>query len=596
MTHARLPLTGSLLTLGLLLSSLAFPTTASAQSLGVCNSFYPSGYTLPQGKVNPSQAAMSKPAKGTRFKEPNFGTCMVRATDHAKEQPSTFARNDYSRRQAFNADNSRFIVYSNDGWWHLYNANTLQHISRLSPRAVNPSTPAQYHMAGDAEPQWHPTDPNSLYYLPTNGGTTLLKLDVRDNSYEVAANFAGKLPSWGSAARHIWTKSEGSPSADGRYWGFQVEDANFRLLGYMVWDLQQNRLAGSMQSSSRPDHSSMSASGRWFVPSSDSTGTWAWSRDFKTKKKLLHKSEHSDLALGPNGEDYYIAIDYQSDKGDVFFVDIDACPSVPASASDAPLCPRTTLFPTYANGSSAALHVSGKGFSKPGWAVISTYATKASRDGSWPWYTNKIFAVELKANPRVYPIAYTRAAGGGYWAEPHASVSRDFTRVIFNSNWGKSGEDIDSYIVHLPASALPGGTAPPASAIGTGGNQPAARLPTTGSSAAPVQGGSTAEESVPVSSPVPAPVSGSASAGTRTGDDAGRSSEREITIRPPALQFLERLDVSQWRGSAPRTKPAGRTGYIAPLLMLPGIGWSAQLGWTSWPLLRPVFERTRDRD
>lgn len=603
MTHERLPLTGSLLTLGLVLSSLALPTTASAQSLGVCNSFYSSGFSLSEGKVNPPQAAMSKPAKGNVFKEPNFGTCMVRGTDHANEQPSTFARNDYSRRQAFNADSSRFIVYSNDGWWHLYNANTLQHISRLSPRAVNPSTPAQYHMAGDAEPQWHPTDPNSLYYLPTNGGTTLLKLDVRDNSYEVAANFSGKLPSWGSAARHIWTKSEGSPSADGRYWGFQVEDANFRLLGYMVWDLQENRLAGSMQSSSRPDHSSMSASGRWFVPSSDSTGTWAWSRDFKTKKKLLHKSEHSDLALGPNGEDYFVAIDYQSDKGDVFFVDIDACPSVPASASDAPLCPRTTLFPTYANGSSAALHVSGKGFSKPGWAVISTYATKASRDGSWPWYTNKIFAVELKANPRVYPIAYTRAAGGGYWAEPHASVSRDFSRVIFNSNWGKSGEDIDSYIVHLPASALPGGTTPtppPAPpAISTGGNLPASSLAQAGNSGAPAQGSGLAATPVPATGTAVAPLPLVVTPPSRDDAHEARTTRHSISIRPPALRFLQRSLAGLEREDAGETASQAsvrRSSYLAPLLMLPGVGWSAHLGWNSWPLLRPLLERARDGD
>lgn len=586
MTHARLPLTGSLLSLGLVFSAFALPATASAQSLGVCNSFYPSGYSVPQGKLNPPQPALSKPAKGNRFKEPSFGTCMVRATDHAAEAPSTFARNDYSRRQAFNADNSRFIVYSNDGWWHLYDASTLKHIHRLSPRAVNPSTPAQYHMAGDAEPQWHPTDPNALYYLPTNGGTTLLKLDVRNNSYQVAADFAGKLPSWGSTARHIWTKSEGSPSADGRYWGFQVEDANFRLLGYMVWDLQQNRLAGSIQNSSRPDHSSMSASGRWFVSSSDSNGTWAWSRDFKTKKKLLHKSEHSDLALGPNGQDYYVAIDYQSDKGDVFFVDIDACPAVPASATSAPLCPRTTLFPTYENGSSAALHVSGKGFGKPGWAVISTYATKASRDGSWPWYTNKIFAVELKANPRIYPLAYTRAAGGGYWAEPHASVSRDFSRVIFNSNWGKSGEDIDSYVVHIPTSALPGGSAPAAPVIGTGGNQPAAQLPATPRSQAPAQdGASTAQPAA--SDPV-------ADGGKGAREDV-RSNERAITIRPPALQFLERLQAVP-KPAPERRVETRRASYIAPLLALPGIGWSAQLGWTSWPLLRSVFDTTRDRD
>ncbi|WP_057658929.1 hypothetical protein [Pseudoxanthomonas dokdonensis] len=405
--------------------------------------------------------ALAKPAKGRILKEPSFGTCLVRATAHDSEPPTTFARNDYSRRQAFNADNSYFIVYAYDGWWHLYDANTLKYLRKLSPKVADPSVSSEFHLAADAEPQWDATNPNILYYVPTNGGTKLLKLDVRNNSYSIAADFRGKLPAWGNSAAHIWTKSEGSPSADSRYWGFQVENSSFGLLGYMVWDLQNNRLVGSRQDNRRPDHSSMSAAGRWFVTSSDDTGTWAWSPDFSKKKKLHNKSEHSDLALGPNGEDYYVSVDYQSNAGDVFFVDIDACPAVAASATDAPLCPRTVLFPSYDNGSATAMHFSGKGFNKPGWMVWSTYGTSQTRSGTWPWFTNKIYAVELKANPRVYPLAYTRRneSAGGYWAEPHASVSRDFTRIAFNSNWGVNNtDDIDTYLLHLPASALPGGS------------------------------------------------------------------------------------------------------------------------------------------
>ena len=458
------------------LSMIAFLSAApiaDAQAQGVCSSFYSAGFTLTQGKVNPAVLTLSEPAKGAVVREPNFNTCMVRATDHAKEDPVNYARNDYSRRQAFNANNTYFIVNASDGWWHLYDANTLQYLRKLSPKVPAPSTAAEFHLAGDAEPQWHPTDPNILYYLPNNGGTKLLKLDVRTNVHQIAADFAGKLPSWAASAAHIWTKSEGSPSADARYWGFQVENSSFGLLGYMVWDLQNNKLVGSYQSSSRPDHSSMSASGRWYITSDDTIGTWAWSPDFTQKKKLHHKSEHSDLAYGPNNEDYYVAVDYQSAAGDVFFTNIDACPAVAASATTAPICPRTVLFPSYANGAATAMHFSGKAFSRPGWVVFSTYQTGASRDGTWPWFTNKIYAVELAANPRVYPIAYTRRneTAGGYTAEPHATASRDFTRIAFNSNWGGGAEDIDTYIVQLPNSALPGGTTIVSSRM-TGGNQP----------------------------------------------------------------------------------------------------------------------------
>ena len=492
MTASRIFSPRSLLGLVLVPLGLLAPA-AHAQSLGVCNSFYGSGFTLAEGKVNPTMPTLAKPAKGAVLKEPNFNTCLVRATDHAAEPPSTFARNDYSRRQAFNADNTYFIVYSNDGWWHLYDANTLKHLRALSPKVANANVSSAYHMAGDAEPQWHPTNPNILYYLPTNGGMRVLSLDVRTNTHSVAADFNGKLPSWASSAAHVWTKSEGSPSADARYWGFQVEDSNFRLLGYIVWDMQENRLVGSRQDSSRPDHSSMSASGRWYITSSDTTGTWAWSRDFSQKKKLHAKSEHSDMAFGPASQDYYVSVDYQSSAGDVFFTDVDACPAVAASATSATVCPRTVLFPSYVNGATAAMHFSGKGFNKPGWMVWSTYASSASRDGSRPWFTNKIYAVELKANPRVYALAYTRRAesAGGYWSEPHATVSRDFTRIAFNSNWGvNDANNIDTYIVHIPSSALPGGTTTPPPTSGgrvTGGTLPPLVNPgTTSSGSRPV--------------------------------------------------------------------------------------------------------------
>jgi hypothetical protein len=203
----------------------------------------------------------------------------------------------------------------------------------------------------------------------------------------------------------------------------------------------------------------MTPSGRYFVSSGGPPmGTWAWSHDFTQKKKLHHTSEHSDLAVGPNGHDYYVSVDYESTHGDVFFIDIDACPWVPADDDGAPDCPRTVLFELYQNGSYAAMHISGKAFGKPGWALMGTYGTGQERDGSWPWYTNKLFAIELTTagTPRVYDLAYHRVDSDGYWTEPQGSVSRDFSRIVFNTNWGEESEtDVDDYLVQLPPGAIP---------------------------------------------------------------------------------------------------------------------------------------------
>ncbi len=459
----------------LLFGALGLFSAASANAQSVCDTFYSSGYTLTQGKLATTMPSLSRPAKGVRVKEPSFGTCLVRATDYKAEGVTKFSRNYYSRRQAFNVNNTYYITFSTDGW-HLYDAASLKHLRKLSPLVANPSTPVQYNVGGDSEVVWHPTDPNFIYYLSAKGGKKLMKLDVRTNSYQVVSDFTSSLPTWASTATRAWTRWEGAPSKDARYWGLQLENSSGQRLGYFVWDLQLNKLVGSMKSSVQADHTSMSPSGRWIVlaDTASGTGTWAYSPDFKTKKKLFATSGHSDLAIGANGHDYYVGIDYASSKGDVFMADLDACPAVSATVTSAPYCPRTVLFQLYNNGSSSPMHISGKAYGRPGWVLVSTYATRNSRDGSVPWYANKVFAMEMTANPRIYPIAYNRrttsGTGDSYWSETHASTNSDMTRVIFNSNWGSSSyEDVDSYIVRLPKAALPGGTTTTTARV-TGGN------------------------------------------------------------------------------------------------------------------------------
>jgi WD40 repeat protein len=264
-----------------------------------------------------------------------------------------------------------------------------------------------------------------------------MAIDVRNLSSRVVADLTGKLP-WPKAVR-AWSKSEGSPSRDGRYWAFQVETENFEILGFATWDMVQGKLVGTVPVQSRPDHVSMSPSGRWFV-SSGADGTVAWAPDFSRKKVLHKKTEHSDLGIGANGHDYYVSIDYQSNEGYVFMVDIETGE-------------RTDLIRTYINGAATAMHFSGKAYDKPGWFLLSTY----NPGGPSQWYMDKVFAIELKANPRVYQLAaHHSTVKDAYFAEPQATVNRDFTRVLFNSNWGvPASNDVDAYMVLLNPGCFP---------------------------------------------------------------------------------------------------------------------------------------------
>jgi len=71
---------------------------------------------------------------------------------------------------------------------------------------------------------------------------------------------------------------------------------------------------------------------------------------------------------------------------------------------------------------------------------------------------DQVSIIELKPGGRVLRLAHTHslvneAQEHDYWAEPHASANRDMTRVLFTTNWGRSGtEQVEMFMLELPPS------------------------------------------------------------------------------------------------------------------------------------------------
>ena len=419
----------------------SFTTSGQSTASSPCDGFYGPGFQLVTGFDNSPVPPMAKPDKGVPYTDPTYGTCVVRITDAANEPPPTFARNDYSRRQAFNADDTLILVYAYDGSWHLYDANTLQYVKKL------------HGPGGDAEPQWDPQDPNILYYLPNMGSMSILKVNVMTDEVTVAADFTQPDANgfrirdlWPTAAR-LWTRSEGSPSLDMRYWAFIVEDANFNYLGLMSYDLQTNTILGTFTSPTPPNNVSMSLSGKYVVAQFawhdqpiagiSQGGPMAFSRDFSTYTFLRPGGNvsHTDTAFDPSGRDVLVGVDHAD--GYAFVTDLETGVS-------------TNLFYIWGSGPSA-MHFSGRAYRKPGWAVVSVYV------GSGDWLHKKVFVVELTANPRIYHLVHHHNGDGGYFTEPHASTNRDLTRIVYNSNWETTGiSQVDTYMVQIPPGSIPG--------------------------------------------------------------------------------------------------------------------------------------------
>ena len=370
-----------------------------------------------------------QPSLGVSINEAGYGMCMTRMTQAQAEPPLVFARTDYSRRQAFNADNSRMLTVARDGAWHLYDPRIPAYVAQLPG------------FAGAVEPQWHATNPNIISYLPDAGAQMqVMDIDVTTLQPTLSGDLTARLQSFWPTAATMNTGAEGSPSADGRFWAFQISDATQSALGIIVWDKQLDVIVSRLDIESLPDHLSMSPSAQHVVVSWDDR-TVSYDRQLKNPQILLNGTEHSDLAVGADGADYYVAIDYSTDDGDLFMTNLTTGL-------------RTPLLPTYIAREATTLHVSGKAYDLPGWVVVSTFDM---RDEDPQWFYQRIWLVELKANPRIHPLAFHQsklqpAAGAdNYFAEPHATINKAGTQVVFNSNWNSDSVlDIDIYAIDIP--------------------------------------------------------------------------------------------------------------------------------------------------
>jgi len=431
------------------------------QVSGACDVLYANngGFTPDTSKSVTPVPNIAKPVKGAHYLDPDFGTCVVRVTDNGNDS-STIANRVvpvYSRRQLFNADQSRLLLLASDGYWHLYSTVDYSHIRRVS-------------LQGDSvEFQWHPTNPDLLYRMAYNGGRQIYLHDVTDptdNTVSVVADFTSVTSIngypgfisinqvWPNATRFL-TGEEGSPSADGRYWALMAVSGDFNTsYGIIVYDMQSNAIVGVYDYTTDgggiggPNNVSMSPSGShvvalWNPPAcqgglgtlNSPCGTMAFIRDFSGATGLAINGEHGDTATDINGRDVYVGIEYQ-DRGAIEIIDL----QTGSLLADI----ETQVWV------GGAVHISGRAYDKPGWVAISHYVGNAINT----WYNEEIFLVKLDSTPVIVSLAKHQSNTSDYWSQPHATISRDATRVIWGSNWGGPVLDLDTYMITLPASTL----------------------------------------------------------------------------------------------------------------------------------------------
>jgi len=383
--------------------------------------------------------ALAEPGPRVPFRDPVFGRCLVRVTDRAndKAEPGGL-KNEYSRVQSFNAGETRLLVRGTAGGWYLYNAQTLQPLGQV-PLGM--------------DPRWSATDPNLIYYAEE---TRLMAYNSATQQTAVVHEFAGDFPGQNLAA--VWTRYEGSPSRDGRWWGLMAEDQDWLTAALLVYDLAANQVTATLDTrgwsadAREMDSVTISPLGNHFLVYMDRycqpgqlgtpanpCGLMVYDHNLQNGRGLLRIIGHSDTALDAQGREALVYQDIDTDH---------------ISMLDLATGAITPLWPIDFSHTAIGLHISGRAFDRPGWAVISTHDGDAA---SHTWMDDQVFLVELKANGRVVRLAHTHSLVDenqehDYWAEPQASANRDLSRVLFTTNWGRSGtEEVEMYLIALPA-------------------------------------------------------------------------------------------------------------------------------------------------
>ena len=461
----------------------AGPTSPASGSAG-CPA-YPPDFSLAASTQVYAVSALDEPAVRQWFADPTFGTCLVQVTDRAQdlspEDTSTGMANEYSRVQSFNADGSRLLVRSTEGTWYLYDAQTLEPIGPL-PVA--------------AEPRWDAEDPNVLYF---SDGTQLLSLDVAGGEATLVHDFAGDFPDQQLSA--VWTRYEGRPSRDTRYWGLMAEDAGWLPVAFVVYDRQTDQatvrdMRGVPGTEEDVDHVTISPLGTYFLASFDRAcdpgtlgddahpcGLMVYDRDLTNGRSLLRIIGHYDVALDAEGQEVVIYQDIDADQ--IAMLDLETGAVTP-------------LWQIDFSHTGIGLHFSGLAYDRPGWAVVSTYDDDPT---AYTWLDDQVLVVELKADGRLVRLAHNRSVVNDeqeldYWAEPHASANADLTRVLFTTNWGRTGTgQVETVMIALPPNwpeRLAAGLAPiPTSEPATAAPpmkptaEPSTATPTTSASPAP---------------------------------------------------------------------------------------------------------------
>jgi hypothetical protein len=399
--------------------ALAFAAVVCALSTQTARAQQATSDPQTSSAVIPEPPLPALPAAGGKFRDPAFGTEVMRVTD---ERDGAENGNFYPHWPTFNADSTRLLVRRRDTGDAIYtfdpNAFTLG-TSYVIPRLPDNGTTITEGAI------WSATDPDTLYVLGWAG--KLWALNARTRQYTLVHDFTRDATF--APGDFLWQMSV---SADSDVFAFSHK-GNSGLVGYTVYKRSTDTVLMDVKST-KEDEVRIDKSGRFLglFLSELSDGYDCFILDLATGART---------GLVPSSPDYSPG---HGDVGTGTFVgwDNDGNRFLKRSLAD----PHhvQSILNLGSDWMNQHLSMLAKDES---WGLASFFSYRGY--GLEPGlFHDEIVLVSTDGSGRFRRLVQHRSKANDYWQIPRANISYDGRFAAFASNWGGSGR-VDLFVAKI---------------------------------------------------------------------------------------------------------------------------------------------------
>jgi hypothetical protein len=370
---------------------------------------------LVQDRAPHPMTPLARPALGQAVRDPQFGVRLRRITAVSPGGATDAAvRPLYSTVSAWNADESRLLLYRVGGGHQLYDGRTYAFIRALG---IAPNDIEQVY--------WHTSDPD-VFFFPS--GNRLVRYRVSTAAQETVRVFGfcnGPVSAGPDPMFTAWDSSALGLACGGRGFVYQLSTDTVRGLDAGVGAAPQVAPGGALA---------------W-------VGGEVRDLDLRFLRRLDlgNPLEHAMLGRTAAGRDTFDTVAFDpgpagSGVGSLVTFDLQ-------SGSARVVVGPATGYPYPPSGT----HVSTLAYREPGWAFLSIVGDPTGQGV----LDNELVLAHTGGGP-VCRLAHHRSWGrhntrlqDSYWAEPHVVASPTGTRALYASDWG-NGATVDAYVLELP--------------------------------------------------------------------------------------------------------------------------------------------------